>query len=137
MKEVTDLKESYGIEKIYSDVYEKRYGIAPIMSSNGSDATILKDLVRQLGLGRTTALVNGYLRMNDEWFIRTGHSLETMKKSIPAINSTLGNTQPLSKALRLSILRQCDQCEQYKVFVLPMDPDWTKRVECDECSPYK
>lgn len=101
------------IAEAYAEEYKHRYGVAPSWSFDGSDMTVVKDLVRKVGDTKARQLLRAFVRMNDPWFIERGHSLECFKKNIPRINAFLGTKLEQAVENRSVVIATrltCDRC---------------------------
>lgn len=135
MHEVELLKESNDLVDYYSEIFEKRYRTKPILSNNGSDHTLMKDFVRQLGYAKTKEILDQYIKTNDAWFLTKSHSLSALKSNLNSINTAIA-TKPLRHAglIRIQTPFSCDKC--FKHFNLICDPaifDSGEKIYCDNC----
>lgn len=106
------------VAQAYADEYKQRYGVEPIWSFDGTDATVIKDTMRKVGEKKARQLLRAYVRMNDEWFIKTGHNLECFKKNLSRVNAFLGTKLEQAnenRGLQISAHGgiSCDRCFMY------------------------
>lgn len=123
--------------EVYAEAYERRWRTKPVLSNNGSDQTILRDMIRQLGAPKVAELIRHYLEMDNEWFVKRYHPLETFKKEINAINADFGllkSKQTIPKGLCLSVRFHCDKCMAEFLCVVPLAYNWERRTLCPSCS---
>ena len=123
------------VAQAYADEYKDRYGVTPIWESVGM--TIVKDLTRNVGEKKARQLLKAYVRMNDEWFVQQGHSLECFKKNIPRVNAFLGSKIEKvteNRGIRIITDLSCDEC--FGVFPWvgnPNDLNGVSLRHCPEC----
>jgi hypothetical protein len=110
MQEVELVGQSNLLQDNYIGFYKKRYGVAPIAMSF-SDRSVLKDLVKEVGMTRSVELLEFYLESSGEqdWFVRKGHSLQIFKDSIHILNALLGpgRKKGASRKLMIKIWTSC------------------------------
>jgi len=68
---------------IYCSAYKKRYDTAPQIT--GFVAKRLKDMSKELGHETLQKYITGYLEMNDQWFIKRSHDVDTFTKNLNKI----------------------------------------------------
>lgn len=120
---------------LYIQAYEKRYGIKPVLANNGSDHTILKDLVRQLGFSTISKLVPHYLEMDNEWFVKKAHSLPVLKNEINVVNADYGMhaSRAVSPSQKMLVSFPCDGCRKNTAFAVPLNYNWEHKTLCRAC----
>ena len=117
MQEVELVGQSNLLQDNYIGFYKKRYGVAPIAMSF-SDRSVLKDLVKEVGMTRSVELLEFYLESSGEqdWFVRKGHSLQVFRESIHILNALLGagSKKRSSRGLMIKIWTTCknDRCPE-------------------------
>ena len=124
---------------IYVAEYEKRYKVKPVFQNKGADETVLKDLIRAIGLDKTCDAIRTYLKMSEPWFLTKGHSLKVLQDNINVVNAKAAKTpsQTGKGAVRVLIQKErvfCDKCHA------PATKDWVGTVEdlqkprfCETC----
>lgn len=137
--EVRQVKDQDRLVEVYVASYEKRYRIKPILSA--VDRTVLTDLNRGLGFARTKAIVEHYLKMDNEWFVTKAHDLDTLKKNLNVINADFGlrTSKPHHGKAVIVTTAYCDnpKCRTYgqrKIMEVPIDHNFDRRLLCNECS---
>lgn len=118
MREVEISREVNEAMDLYHDLYKRKYGVAPVIPNVGETNTIVRDLIRNVGLARTRQLIEQYLKMDGDngWFSRHGHSLSVMKKNIEAVNAATGSGMKAGgprQTLTMKIHLSCDKCFVY------------------------
>lgn len=119
----------------YRSSYFKRYKTEPILSQNGTDQTILKDMARSLGEQRTIDLLEHYLKMDNDWFVKKGHNLETFKREMNVVNSDMGLRASKSgnRSGNIKVFFSCDGCMVHSYIEVPFKYDWDQRTLCSNC----
>lgn len=139
MIEVGSLIESSRVQETYVDSYKRRYGVAPIISTNGTDQTVFKDLARSLGIAKACQLVEHYFKMNNDWFVKKGHSVAVLKSEIGVINGALGD-KPQQQAslggLRMRVFLYCDArgCDVKFTRDVAMNHNFEQSNRCTKCA---
>jgi hypothetical protein len=111
MNEIELTKQSNLLLDRYCEFYVSRYGVAPI-GLTAADRTILRDLVREVGLVRAEDLCKFYFEQKgeDDWFLRRGHSIAVFRDSLSILNALMGRKSipsvPRNK-LRIAIWTSC------------------------------
>lgn len=123
------------VAQAYAAEYQERYGVAPIWDNAGM--TIVKDLTRNVGEKKARQLLKAYVRMNDEWFVQQGHSLECFKKNIPRVNAFLGSKIEKvveSRGIQIVVNLTCDRCfGDYSWVGKPADLNGVANRFCPRC----
>lgn len=139
MIEVKSLNESSRVQETYVECYKRRYGVNPIVSTNGTDQTVFKDLARSLGITKACQLVEHYFKMNNDWFVKKGHSVAVLKSEIGVINGALGDKPQQQQALggmKLRVLLYCDNlgCDVKFTRDVPMNHNFDQSNRCTKCA---
>lgn len=71
------------IISLYCEFYKKRYGANPVFT--GKNTGIIKRLLKDLGYKKLTMMLQVYLQMNDQWFLKRHHDLTTFEQSLQKI----------------------------------------------------
>jgi hypothetical protein len=82
-KEVSLAVDGKAAVAAYCSAYKNRYQTAPEIT--GFVAKRLKDMAKELGQEKLKEYVNAYLAMNDQWFIKRGHDVDTFTKNLNKI----------------------------------------------------
>lgn len=69
--------------KAFCEGYKTKYKINPVMT--GQEAGAAKAIVKAVGMDCAIQLVPTYLAMNDAWYIKRRHDLQTMSKNLNAV----------------------------------------------------
>lgn len=118
----------------YSREYHRRYKKEPLKSTNGTDQTAIRDIVKRVGAARARTLITKYLSMNDKWFMQKGHDLFTLKNQLEAVHAAAGGEEPKASPERIWVVvnMSCDECGRYSMITMPAD-EMDKRQLCNEC----
>ena len=133
---VQELKQSSHLADLYSKKFKERYGTEPVFPLDNAHLTTFKDIQKIAGK-KAPQLIEHYLGMNDEWFIKQGHSTECLKKSITQVNASYGTKARSTNHGKIVIKTEvtCDKC--FKHYQLEIEPkhlfDGTAR-HCELCS---
>jgi hypothetical protein len=107
-------------KEVYIAEYERRYKTQPVFINEQADQTVIKDLIKKVGLDRLTDAIKIYLRMNDDWFVNKNHSLRCLQDNFGKVNAKLANAPArTSNELRVSSYYLCDKCK--KTFAINWD----------------
>lgn len=139
MYEVGSLIESSRVQEVYIESYKRRYGVNPIISTNGTDQTVFKDLARTIGVAKACQLVEHYFKMNNDWFVKKGHSVAVLKSELGVINGSLGDKpqqREAAQGLRMRVLVYCDNsgCDVKFERDVPMNHNFDSRNRCTKCT---
>jgi hypothetical protein len=107
--EVTITRNAGLVQDAYEAAYKKRYNSSPFIETE--DLVVFVFLSKNFGLEQGKALVEHYLTMNDEWFMRQAHNPRTLRKDVNKVIADHGikksrNTQSVDVAMRV----WCDWC---------------------------
>jgi hypothetical protein len=99
----------------YREAYRRRYKTLPITINVGIEQTVLKDVIRAVGLPRAKEIVSHYLTMpgSKEFFLSVGHTLDVLWRNINQVNASLGAGQSSSSGgwnPRIVIDTRCPRC---------------------------
>lgn len=122
----------------YTDAYEEVHKTKPVSINRGVDRTTIKDILRILGEERALEVVAHYVRMNDDWYVKKGHSLQVLKENLNVVNTSLSKkVLPFGSGQSplLNSLTPCIKCDKYQ-YVLCKAED-IERINdtfiCDSC----
>ena len=123
---------------IYMEEYEKRYKIRPVLQNQLADQTVLKDLIRKVGLDQTTDLIRTYLRMQNPWFLTKGHSLKVLQDSVNLVLAQTAKTpQRGRRGIEVHIQSYrlfCDKCgDPWKEDFIGDVEEFQKPRICEQC----
>lgn len=103
----------------YRELYVKRYGSEPL-PTGAVGFTILKDLIRRIGLERTLILLRQYLSMNgrNDYYKNSGHSLKVFSEPrvLETLNATAGPTKKdtaTRAGVEISVDTRCPHCKRW------------------------
>lgn len=74
----------------YEKLYKKKYLILPMYPNDGGRIA-LRQLVRNHGLLTVRQLLEQFFEMDDPYFVRKGHSLDTFRSELSAIQAQRGS----------------------------------------------
>lgn len=97
----------------YCDAYMERYKCRPAIS--GKEAGIAKRLVKTLGRPACLALIGGYLRMDDGWFVTKHHDLATLEGNLNKVAvylQTGGQGPPAPEGIFAKLAREAKEREE-------------------------
>lgn len=141
MQEVQLTHEANTAMDVYRELYLARYKTKPIIQSAqfAFAMTTFKDLIRDVGLERTLALIRQYLRMNgdQDWYKRQGHNIQTFAKNLDAINAATPNSHTgQQKEFLIEIETRCPVCQKFFQLTTSIDKvsDVAYMTNCRECS---
>lgn len=99
---------------LYMAEYERRYKVKPVLQNKFADATVIKDLIRNIGLDKTCEAIKTYLKMNDDWFVKKCHSLKVLQDNINPVLAKLAKTpvHKPTKAFMVAHVTFCDKCKE-------------------------
>lgn len=134
--DVFEITTKNALLDLYEEEFKKKYKTKPVYAANDYPAKAMLDIVKNAG-DSASDLIRHFFKMNDPWFERTGHSIDTLKKSIPAINASLGKLEAKpQQGQDLKIMKQiiCDKCTTYFPWT-GMVSVYTSKVEmlCERC----
>lgn len=89
-KEVSELTDE-ALEH-FESLYRKKYAVLPVYA-NDAGKIALRQFTRNYGLAMVKELLTTFFDMKDPYFTRKGHSLETFKFEISAIQAERGACQ--------------------------------------------
>lgn len=110
-EEVTQVKHAGLIQDEFSKAYEKRYHVKPFIEAE--DLQIFQFLAKTFGLDRGRQIVFHYVKMNDDWFLKTAHQAKNLRKDFHKVNAALGLKQggaEESSHIRIKTTLYCDKC---------------------------
>jgi hypothetical protein len=142
MQEVQLTHQANTAMDVYRELYLARYKKKPIIPSTQFAAaiTVFKDLIREVELPHTLALIRQYLRMNGDrdWYKNHGHSLTVFAKNIDAINAaTPVKAAPADgKKFYIAIETQCPTCKKYFLLKTTVDDaaNAVYMTACEKCA---
>lgn len=125
LAQTIEQREHQALLDLYCAEYQKKYSTDPVFDLNNAHLTTIKDIRRMCGK-KSSDIVRHYFQMKDEWFLKMGHSLETLKKSIATINADMGKRGSAGakvgpKGLALLHNELCDKCG--RTFQIPYHLD--------------
>lgn len=83
----------------FVEAYPSRYGEKPVI--DGPAAGAAKRIVKAVGLGESRRLVDGFLRMDDGWFVTKRHTLQVLADNMNAVKQFLATgVQVTATAIR-------------------------------------
>jgi hypothetical protein len=110
-EEVINVKHGGLIKEEFIKAYEKRYHVKPVIEAE--DLAGFEFIAKTLGLERGRAVVIHYVKMNDEWFLKTMHKTKNLRQDLNKINASLGLKQGTAlegDGLRIKTILACDKC---------------------------
>lgn len=136
MHAIVEIKAQNALLDTYIEAYRNRYGTDPMFSLDNAHFTTLKDFSR-VAKEKSHDLIKHYLRMNDEWFIRNGHSLEVLKRSLSAVNADFGKKTigaPTPKGVLMDAQLYCIDCKEFFSRAVPLNYDFNEHAQCKKCT---
>lgn len=99
----------------YSASYEKVYHVKPVIRKNGTDRTIVRDIIRDLGYPLAKDLATFFPGIDDDWFRKKGHSLQCLKDNVAVVNAQMGSRRGRTGSnqdIRILTRMYCNECHQ-------------------------
>lgn len=109
------LKNTDLVIAAYEQAYYARYSKAPLMNKKvGPEYFFIKELTHQVGLEKALKLVIQFVKMNDDWFLKRGHSLIALKDNLNKVDQALPKESTTPKYSRGPKLKMHTYCANPK-----------------------
>lgn len=135
LQAIEDHSEHSYLLKLYQNCFENTYKSRYISNSIANDRTLIEDIKRMVP-DKAAQIIEHYFKMKDDWFKKTSHSLETLKRNINAVNADLEKrsvSRPVG-TITINVLVTCDECfKHFELWAKPESLDSDKKRLCKAC----
>ena len=121
----------------YRRIYEETHsGRKPFVINISQISDALRVLIEQSSFERMQQIISFYLKSNDEWFVKQGHSLECLLKNMPALQANAPGAPRPTQTIVIRFWSMCPVCKKNiehdaKSFEEMEDKAYIQA--CDEC----
>lgn len=133
MKDVALTQEAGELLELYTEVYEKRYRLKPMLALP-YDTTLAKDMVRMHGYSKAADFVIAYMKSEYFNFVSKKHPLQALARDLNIVHMEMQSTvkRVPTTSIRIRCPHYCDSCGIAEFYV--GDPNiLSKRWYCDDC----